>query len=74
MKRWHCDKEAIQSRPSMMKYSPVHVSPSPVYPSSHSHVKDPCVFVHAAFESQGDCSVLAHSSISARVNLEVGTA
>ena len=46
----------------------MHVIPSPVYPPLQVHVKDPGVFVHMAFESQGDHSV-THSSISARVGL-----
>ena len=49
-----------------MKSLPVHVIPFPVYPSLQAHVKDPFVFVHVAFESQGDDK---HSLISARVSL-----
>ena len=40
---------------------PPHVSPFPVNPVLHVHVKDPRVLSHIAFESQG---LLRHSFIS----------
>ena len=43
---------------------PVHVVPTPVYPSLHVHVNDPTVFAHAALSSQLLSAGCAHSSTS----------
>ena len=53
----------IMARKVLIKHLPMQLIPSPVYPPLQVHVKDPGVFVHMAFESQGDD---IHSSISVR--------
>ena len=52
---------------AMSKRSPLHVTPSPLYPVLQAHVKDPSVLVQEAFGSHGDR--VTHSSMSAGVRL-----
>ena len=47
-------------------YSPSHVTPSPLNPSLHTHIKPPSVFMHIAFVSWQLSVPSVHSSISVK--------
>ena len=54
----------IVSRILMLRNNilPLHVNPSPLYPESHVHMKEPSVLLHVAFAWQGETG--RHSFVS----------